>query len=295
MTLLLVTAVWGATFVLVQDSIRWMPFFTFLSIRFLAAGAFLAAVAALLPRHRRALADWRLWTAGLHTGFWLFAGYALQTAGLLYTSAGEAGFLTGLYVILVPIFSLTILRQIPGRNIWAGILLAALGLYFMALGSRVGFNIGDVLEVACAVAFALQILVVARHSPRFPALPFTAVQLLAVGALSALCASAANESMRQAEGSFQHPVVLWALLICTLFATLLAYFVQAAFQKFTTASHTALVFSAEPVFAALAALLWAGERLTPTELSGCALILSGMLVAEFGGRGGRADPKSASG
>lgn len=282
--LLFVTAVWGTTFVLVQNAVHAMPVFTFLAVRFSAAGFLLLLPALWHPPSRRTLADPRLWKAGFWIGLWLFAGYAFQTLGLLYTTAGKAGFITGLSVALVPLFSLLILRRMPALSAWIGVATAACGLYFLSFGGVAGFNKGDALVLLCAIAFALQIIAVGKYAPTYPALPLAAIQLLTVGALSTVAMVGTNEGTTASFASMGLSAVWSALLICIFLATILAYFAQTAFQKFTTPTRTALIFSMEPVFAAVAAVLWAGERLTALELIGCALILAGMLVAEFGGK-----------
>ena len=282
--LLLVTFVWGATFVLVQDAVETIPVLSFLAIRFLLSGLLIFMIVFAIPSLRRALADVKLWRTGSVLGLWLFAGYVFQTVGLLYTSPGKAGFITGLNVVLVPIFSIFILHHLPTRFAWLGVTLAAVGLFLLTFGHAGGINLGDVLEFFCAISFAMQIVLVGKHTNQFAALPMTAVQITAVGLLSLIAGLITHVSFTTSLHSLSNWTVINALWICILFATVLAYFAQMAFQKFTTATRTALVFSMEPVFAALAAFVLIHEVMTVPALIGSALILAGMLVAEIGGQ-----------
>ncbi len=282
--LLIVALVWGATFVLVQDAIRQIPVFSFLAIRFFVSGILLFIPVLIVPTLRKTLSDHQMWKAAGWMGFWLFAGYALQTIGLLYTSPGKAGFITGLNVVLVPVFSIFVLRHLPTRWAWIGVALATIGLFFLTFDHAGSFNIGDMMEFLCAISFAMQIVVVGKHANQFASLPMTAIQITLVGLLSIIAGLITRVNITQSFHSLTNVTVINALWICILLATLLAYLVQMVFQKFTTATRTALVFSMEPVFAALSAYILIHEVMTPLALVGSALILIGMLVAELGGQ-----------
>ncbi len=281
--LLAVTFVWGATFLLVQNAVNVIPVFPFLAIRFGVAGLLMLAICLLRPPWRRAIASHSLWLSGVALGVWLFAGYAFQTEGLLYTSAAQAGFITGLSVVLVPMFAALFLRHKADRSTWFGVAIATAGLFLLSYHKSAGINRGDVLVFLCAVSFAVQIVLVGRYAPKFSPLPLAAVQILTVGVLSAMVTIAQPSEWRLAAQTIGAPPVLRALWICILLATVIAYFAQTAFQKFTTPTRTALIFSMEPVFAALTAYLWANQGLSPLALSGSSLILLGMLAAEIKG------------
>ena len=282
--LLMVTFVWGVTFVLVQDAIQSMPVFSFLAIRFLISGMLLFLPVLVIPSLRRTLANVKMWIVGGVLGFWLFVGYAFQTLGLLYTSPGKAGFITGLYVILVPVFSIFILRHMPTRFAWLGVALAAVGLFFLTFDHTGHLNLGDVFEFFCAISFALQIVYVGKHTQQFAALPMTAIQITLVGLLSLITGAATHVNFTSSLHALTNWTVINALWICILLATVLAYLAQMVFQKFTTATRTALVFSMEPVFAALSAFIMIHEIMTPLAMVGSGLILVGMVVAELGGQ-----------
>ncbi len=282
--LVLVTFVWGATFVVVQDAIKDIPVFAFLAIRFLSAGVILLFAALLLKRGRAALRTFSLWKNGLILGFWLYAGYAFQTLGLMHTTAAKSGLITGLCVALVPIFSIFLLRHKPPRGAFIGVGIATLGLFLLS-GIRSGtVNIGDFLTLLCAIAFAIQIVLMAKHAREHDPLTLAAVQILFVGVLSEFSSLFMRESLHLIATSLTVPTVWIALLICSLLATVIAYFAQAAFQRYTTPTKTALIFSLEPVFAALVAVWYGGESLTLFSIFGGFLIVAGMLTAEFSGQ-----------
>jgi drug/metabolite transporter (DMT)-like permease len=196
--------------------------------------------------------------------------------GLQYTTAAKSGFITGLSVVIVPFAALLVLRQRPGRGAMAGVLLATAGLALLTLRGDLTLAYGDLITLGCAFAFALQIVFVGRFAPRSAAVNLTAAQLVTVAVASAACALIAERP------TLHLPAEVWAAVaFLALAGTAFALIVQSVAQRFTSATHTALIFTAEPVFALLFAVLLAGERLGERELLGCALMLAGMLVAEL--------------
>ncbi|KAF0196795.1 MAG: hypothetical protein FD169_774 [Bacillota bacterium] len=269
-SLLFVTLVWGATFVMVKDVIREMPPLYFLGIRFTLA----AAALMLIPNTLRGLS--KHWSLVIIPGIALGLGYALQTFGLLHTSASRAGFITGLAVVLVPLFESVIRQKWPGKYVTTGVLLATIGLLLMSGTSSNPFNIGDLLVLGCAVSFAVQIILVGRTADKVPPLSF-AVGMVGVAALSFWPLALVFEP-RPVTFSGQ---TLFAILLTALLATSLAFYLQCKMQQFTSTSHTALIFSAEPVFAGLFGYLLAGEILGPLGIVGGGLIVLGIVVAEW--------------
>jgi drug/metabolite transporter (DMT)-like permease len=274
LSLLLVAAVWGATFVMVSRAVGLVGPLTFLALRFGLAALVLAPFA--LGAARRAGRPGL--RAGVLVGGLLAAGYALQTAGLRYTSATRAGFLTGLAVVLVPFFAWLLLGHPPGLGPFLGVLLAAAGLALMAWtpGEPPALNRGDWLVLGCALAFALQLVAVAAWAPTLDPRALALVQI-ATAALLALGAAA----LRETTSGPLPPAVWGAALFTGIFATALAFLAQASAQAHTSPTHVAVIFATEPVFAGLAGVLLAGERLTRSAWLGCGLILAGMLVAEL--------------
>ena len=268
-----VTAVWGSTFVLVRDAVAQIPPFTFIAYRFLAAALLLAAL-----RPRLAAVGSPELAAGAAAGLALFAGYGFQTVGLQYTTASNAGFITGLSVVLTPLFAGLLLRQPPGRWPVTGALLAAAGLALLSL-QRLEVRQGDALVFGCAVAFAAHILLLGRFAPRFSSYRLAVVQLAAAGLLALAWAGFAGDLV--VPGSAE---VWLALVITSVAASAGAFLIQTRAQREVSPTRTAVILTMEPVFAGLFGFLLAGERLSGRGWLGAGLILAGMLVAELGGR-----------
>jgi drug/metabolite transporter (DMT)-like permease len=268
--LVLVTAIWGITFVQIKDALELYPLFAFLAIRFAIALAVLAVPAA---RRVRSLGrDGAV--AGLLLGSLLAAGYALQTAGLQRTTVSAAGFVTGMYVVFTPVFGYILFRIRAPREVWLGVALAVLGLAMLS-GVSAGSTVGDLLVLAGAALYALQIALMERFAPRYDPLSFTTAEMAAAFAGFAVVAAATGQV------EMPHGATVWAALLVTgIFASALAFLVQAWAQQRTSATQTALVFSLEPVWAGLFGFALAGDRLGAIGWVGCAVILAGIAVSE---------------
>ncbi len=266
--LVLVTAVWGVTFVQVKDAVAVYPVLAFLALRFAIASATLAVPAA---KRVRALGRHGL-AAGALAGILLAAGYVLQTFGLERTSVSSAGFVTGMYVVLTPILALAIFRIRIGLPAWAGVLLATVGLAMLAgiHGSSIS---GDLLVLGGAAVYSLQIVLLERFAPLYDALAFTFVEMLAAFAVLVIAAIPRL--------AVPHGATVWgALLVTGVFASALGFLVQTWVQKRSSATRTALVFALEPVWAAVFGFALAGDRLGALGFGGCAVIMAGIALAE---------------
>jgi drug/metabolite transporter (DMT)-like permease len=275
LSLLAVAAIWGLTFTAVQRALDDAAPMSFLAARFTLA----AAVLALFFPRRVFRINWRVVTVAALLGVWLTAGYALQTVGLLYTTASKSAFITGLSVVLVPILSLAVSRARPRASSLFAVLLAAAGLYLLTSPGAMGFNPGDLLTLGCAAAFTLHIVTTERAAPRYDPLPLAFWQI-ATTAIACTALMGIFEAPRL-------PLTGWtiaALAITGVFATALAFAVQMWAQRRTSATHVAVIFTAEPVFAALFARLIQHEVLGLAGLLGGALIIMGILVAQLGSR-----------
>lgn len=266
-----VAAIWGGTFPMVKQATELVPTFAFLAIRFDVATILLAVL--FWPRMRRA--GWRTWAAGAVIGVFLCGGYALQTLGMTMTSAAKTGFITGLYVVLVPIISLVWLRRSPAPAAWGGVALATAGLALLSLQGSLIPARGDLLVLGGAAAFALHVTAVARWSGAHDPTVLTVAQLATAAVLYHLI-SPASAPWPVAIPGF----VWWAVAVTALGATAAAYWLQNTLQPYTTPTHTALLFATEPVWAALFAWLLVGEALTLRGYLGGGLIVAGMLLAE---------------
>jgi drug/metabolite transporter (DMT)-like permease len=272
LALVAVTAVWGITFVQVKDAVAIYPLFAFLAVRFAVASATLAVPAA--PR-LRGLGRPGL-GAGLVLGVLLAAGYGLQTAGLERTTVSQTGFITGLYVVLTPLFALLLFRHRIALATWGAVALAVGGLALLA-GVPAGSTEGDLLVLASTAAQALQIVMVERYAQRYDPIALTFVEMLVAG-VGFLGIALALGDLAVPRGW----TVWGALLVTGIFASALAYLIQVWAQRRISATRIALVFALETVFAGLFGYLLADDRLGFLGWAGCALILAGIALAEPG-------------
>jgi drug/metabolite transporter (DMT)-like permease len=268
--LVAVTAVWGVTFVQVKDAVAIYPLFAFLALRFAIAGCALAVPGA---SRVRSLGRGGVVAAAL-AGSLLGAGYVLQTAGLERTTVSSTGFVTGMYVVLTPLLALAIFRVHVAAPAWGGVLLATVGLALLS-GIHGGAVAGDLLVLGGAAVYSLQIVLMERFAPRYDALAFTLVEMLAAFAGLLVVAVALGEL------SVPRGWTVWgALLVTGIFASALAYLAQTWAQRRASATQTALAFSLEPVWAAFFGFTLAGDRLGAVGWLGCGVIMAGIVVAE---------------
>jgi len=281
LVLVLCSLIWGGTFVVVQGALADVSVFPFLASRFILSAAIMFVIAR---------ADLRLLTKaqilrGGAIGILMFGGFAFQTAGLLYTSSSKAAFITGFSVVLVPLFVALLWKGHTNPWVMAGALTALFGLYYLTVPSSgfSGFQAGNLLVLACAVMFAFQIIFIARHSRSFSvkALSFLQVATTAVLATAALPLLAA---FHPASLHFRLTVEsVLAIVGTAVFATVLAFSMQVWAQSRTTATSAALIFSLEPLFAAITSFFVLHERLGLRALAGAILILLGIAVVEVKG------------
>jgi drug/metabolite transporter (DMT)-like permease len=268
--LIAMTAVWGVTFVQVKDAVALYPLFAFLAVRFAIATLTLA-----VPGTRRVRSLGRPGiAAGSLLGLLLAAGYALQTAGLERTTVSGTGFITGMYVVLTPLIALAFFRSRISGLTWAGVAVSTVGLALLS-GIHAASVGGDLLVLAGAAVYSLQIVLMERFAPRYDAVAFTLVEM------AAACAGLGVVALVRGELGVPHGWTVWgALLVTGVFASALGFLVQTWAQRSTSATRTALAFTMEPVFAALFGITLAGDRLGTLGWTGCAAIMAGILLAE---------------
>ena len=282
LALLFVAFIWGATFVVVQNAMSFVGPFTFNGVRFLLAGLILSIIQLIsmkkIPIKHVGFSS----GAGMIVGFFLFVGYLLQTFGLLYTTSSKAGFLTGLSIVMVPILSFIFLKQKANLFIILGITAATIGLFLLTAGDAFQFNRGDFLILGCAVAFAAHILVNGFYSKKISPLLLSTTQILVVGLFSSICAFLFEDWEKLFSMSlWTNRSFLLALLLTSLFATSLAFFIQTTAQKYTSPTRVAIIFAMEPVFAAITGVLVANEQLSISAIIGCICIFIGMIFVEL--------------
>lgn len=270
-----VTAIWGSTFVIVQDVVRTVPVLDFLGVRFGIATLLMLAVR---PRSVAALPR-ALVPRGIALGVILGSGYVLQTFGLKYASATVSGFITGLFVVFTPLVAWVLLRTRVTAAAWLGVGLATIGLAFLSLnGAAVG--LGEALTLGCAALYAVHIVGLGAWSTHEDAYGLAVVQL---GTVSAVClVIGASDGLILPS----QPSTWAAVLFLALFATAIAFFVQTWAQAHLAPTRAAVVMTMEPVFATVFAVLVAGEVLTLRIAVGAACILAAMFLVELGPRRG---------
>jgi drug/metabolite transporter (DMT)-like permease len=268
-----VAAVWGLTFPMVQDAVAVVPVMTFLAYRFLAAAAVVALVA--VGQLRSLSPAGFLYGAVL--GVFLTAGYVFQTLGLERTSSSNAGFITGLFVVLTPIFGAVVFRHQAGATAWIAAGVSAFGLLLLSgVGGNDSSPTGDGLVFLCACSFAMHILFSDRAVKGHEVKALLVVQLAVCGVFSLIVALSTDGIEVPDDGS------VWLALAVTAFvASAIGFFIQLYAQRHAPPARTALILASEPAFAGLFAYLIKGETLSPINWLGAILILSAIVAVEL--------------
>jgi len=273
--LLLVTLIWGSTFVITKTSLDQASPLMFLGVRFLIAALIFGAVF-----HKKIFSTgFRPKKAAILVCLTLFLGFATQTAGLKFTSASHSGFITGLLVIFTPIFQVIIERKFPKRGVWFGVILVTFGLYLLVNPSSDITNdvlFGDFLTLLCAILYAVYIVYLDIASRETDIYQLTFYQFVTVFVFSFAAAP-----------FFETPYLtyktdLWvALFYLAIMATIVTTFIQTRFQKDTTPAKAAVIFTMEPVFSAVLAFFVLNEMIGLTGIFGGTLIVIGLLTSEL--------------
>jgi drug/metabolite transporter (DMT)-like permease len=275
-TLIAVTLAWGSTFTLVKDIVEQVPPMLFLAVR-LAIGAIGLLLAITVLRRWRGFTIRELgWGAVM--GVALGIGYAFQTIGIQYTTASNAAFITGMLVVIAPVLGVFMLKQRPHRWSILGIGMATVGLLLLSLNFETGIRIneGDAIVLVCAFAFAFQVVLIARTAWGDP-LRLAMVQILVAGVINAVGSIIFEHRINGMSADLWIGTAFMGVVV-----TGAAIGVQISVQSYTTVAHAALIYTLEPVFAAIFAYWLQGDRMGPIALGGAALIIAGMLVAELG-------------
>ncbi len=269
--LVLVTIIWGSTFLLVKNTIKLSGPFTFLAICY-----GIGTVTLALIFHKRLLRITRAeLISGLLIGIFLFTGYACQTLGLQYTPVSKAGFITGMSVPLVPVFSFFILRQKPALKAILGIALSIIGLALLSINNEFNFvfGLGETLILCCAFAFAMHIVCISKFAPGANATNLAIVQLALTSLLSFLTMPFAHEAF------ISPPLIVWGAGLFMGVADLAFCLLMMNWvQQFVGSTRATLIYSLEPMWAALFGYLLAGEILSIPAWFGCGCILMGMII-----------------
>jgi len=301
--LFLSAAIWGFAFVAQRAGMEHLGPFTFNAVRFAVGGIVLLPLVMMRGRRDAAAGSKRSSTGtrgilrgSLAAGLVLFAGASLQQTGIVYTTAGKAGFITGLYVIIVPLAGL-LWKQRTGAQTWLGAVLAVAGLYFLSLSGGLGVARGDLLVLLGAFLWAGHVHLIGWLSPRNDPIRLACCQFLVCSAASLLAAMITETGIFQTgvfqAGAFKTVTVqglrgaVLPILYAGLLSTGVAYTLQVIAQRRAHPSHAAIILSLEAAFAALGGWLMLGEVLSLRELFGCLLMLAGMLLSQIDLRPGR--------
>ena len=279
LALVFCSLLWGCTFVIVKNSLAHISVFLFLAVRFTLAAILMAA---FRPRALRHLQKDEL-LAGAALGFFMFCGYAFQTAGLVYTTPAKSGFVTGSSVVLVPLLLGIFWAKRLTAWVYAGTIAAAIGLYFLTVPVKgiAHLNRGDLLTFAAAAFYATHIILVGEYTREHGAAALSILQIAACAALAWIGTAGAHAlSLERARFVFGWELLL-GISVCAIFATAAAFSIQLWAQQYTTSSHAAIIFTLEPVFAVITSYLVIGERLGARSIFGASLMLAGILIAEM--------------
>lgn len=284
LALLGATVIWGSAFIAQSVGMDLIGPFTFQAIRCTLAVLFLILLTFISESKKglhQSVQRWKnpkLWKSGAICGAALFIAASLQQIGLIYTEPGKAGFITALYIVLVPILGLFLHRK-PGISAVFSVILAVCGLYMLSCMGVTEINIGDIFLIGCALAFAVQILLIDFFAPDLDGLRLNCIQALVVAVLSVPFMV------------FTEQLDLTNILACWLplaFAGILsmgvAYTLQIVGQKQLEPTTASLIMSLESVFAALGGWLLLKERMSSIELTGCALVFAGVIISQLPSR-----------
>ena len=277
LSILLATIIWGSTFVAQSVGVDTIGPFSFLSIRCFLAVILLLTI--LFLRNRKdfvkILTDKRLWKAGIPCGIALFAATALQQIGLIYTTAGKGGFITAMYIIIVPLLGIFMKRK-PPKTVVLSVAIAAVGLYLISGAGFTGINIGDVLMLLCAVAFAVQILIMDRVAGDLNSMALNMSQALVCAVVSGVCMLLFDDIR------IGNILACWFPLCWAGFMSMgIAYTLQIVGQKAIEPTTASLLMSFESVFAAISGWLLLSETFTLTEGIGCALVFGAIMLSQI--------------
>ncbi|MFH1196730.1 MAG: DMT family transporter [bacterium] len=284
--MMIVTILWGATFVIVKESIRDISSMLFIAFRFTIAGII------VLPFiiKRKSLLKKDAILAGIFLGVILFIGFATQTIGLKFTTATKSGFITGSSVVMVPFLQIIVSRKIPSAGSFIGVVLVFIGILFLSSGGNsilsfagdIGknFNIGDGFTIACAISFAIYIVYLDKlsHQYNFWILLFLQITVSAILAYSAALISSSFE-IEKLRIDFTGNLI-FGLAYTSIFATLVTTALQTRYQKLITPTKAGIIYSFEPVFAAIIAYFALAESINSLGLVGCSMIFLGLIISE---------------
>lgn len=279
LAILIATVIWGSAFIAQSVGMDYIGPFTFQTMRSVLAVPFLIIVIFLIERDpAQSIRKWmqpELWKAGLPCGIALFIAAGLQQMGIVHTTAGKAGFITAMYIVLVPILGI-FLRKKPPITAWIGVLLAVIGLYLLSCVGVSQVNIGDIYLLGCALGYAVQITLVDQMGGAVDGLRLNCVQSLFCGIFSGTVMFITEEPV------LTNILACWIPLVYAgIFSLGIAFSLQIIGQKHLEPTPAALIMSLESVFAVLFGWLLLHERLSTPELCGCAMVFIAVILSQI--------------
>ncbi|NQY52787.1 MAG: DMT family transporter [Campylobacteraceae bacterium] len=269
-----VAIAWGLTFLIVQDAIKNVEVFSFLFWRFSLSCVIMFAISyKYFDQINKESVFY-----GCALGIVLFAGFSTQTFGLLYVKSSIVAFITGFNVILVPFLALLFFKQKISKNVFLASLIALIGLYFLTMSGELKFAYGEILVLICALMFALHIVLTGQFSRKGNVFIIVCFQFLTVSVLSLIFSLSLEEVTFNVNFDY---VFIKAVVITAIFATVYAFLIQTYMQQYTSASKTAIIFTMEPVSAALFGVYVGNEFLSSYQIFGAVLIILATLLAEL--------------
>ncbi|MAY63703.1 MAG: EamA family transporter [Rhizobiales bacterium] len=278
LVLLLAGAIWGMGFVAQSTAMEAVGPLIFIGLRFLVAAVFIAPFAWFEARKAPAPLKAGDMTGFVVIGLALFASIVLQQYGLTITSVTNSGFLTGLYVVMVPILSFLVLRISPHPLVWPAVVMAFSGIWLLAGGDLIALNAGDMLTIACALGWSIQVLLIGRYSAQSGRPIALSLVQFAICAALGLSSALVFEDIAVASITAALPEILFA----GIFASGIAFTLQVVGQRYTTAPQAAIFLSTEAIFAAIFGAILLGERIPPVGYLGGAMIFAAILLVEVG-------------
>ena len=279
LALMAATVIWGSAFIAQSVGMDHIGPMTFQAVRCCLGAVFLVPVIFIFERDKKKyISNWKkpqLWKTGLVCGTALFAAAGLQQIGLVYTTAGKAGFITAMYIVLVPILGVFLGKR-PSPASWISVAIAVAGLYLLSCMGDTGINIGDICLMGCALAFAVQIICIDRIAPDLDGLRLNCVQALVVSVLS-VPFMFFTETI-----DFGNILACWLPLVYAGVLSMgVAYTLQIMGQKHLEPTTASLIMSLESVIAALCGWLILKETMTGFELLGCGLVFAAVIISQL--------------
>lgn len=279
LALLTATVIWGSTFIAQSVGMDYIGPFTFLTMRAVLAVPFLIVLIFLVERNpAETIKKWcdpYLWKAGFICGISLFIAAGLQQVGIVHTTAGKAGFITAMYILLVPVLGV-FLGKIPPFTVWVSVAMAVAGLYFLSCVGVSQINIGDIYLLGCAFTYSIQITLVDKYGPSLDGFRLNCIQSLVCGVFAAFFMFCTEEPV------LSNILACWtSIAYAGILSMGIAFSLQIIGQKYVEPTPASLIMSLESVFAVLCGWLLLNERMSKFEITGCVLVFAAVILSQI--------------